>query len=163
MIPSVCWFKNAYEITSNINKNQTLCFIDLFSVIRSLYKLKDSGAPFKPYFWLPFHSNFRIVQRHYLKTNIHINKNQFPSSLKNLKEALTLSSLVIYFFITLTNFRHLVLQSTRKLNPKFFQKRNFANKMGIFLQFKSHFHDQSFFSVIVNIVGTRNSLKKEDW
>ena len=54
-----------------------------------------------------------------------------------------------------------------------FLKRNFANKMGILLQFKRLFHDQSYLSVIVihvqlysfmfNILGTRNSLKKEDW
>ena len=53
-----------------------------------------------------------------------------------------------------------------------FLKRNFANKMGI-LQFKRLFHDQSDLSVIViqvqlcslklNVLGTRNSLKKEDW
>ena len=54
-----------------------------------------------------------------------------------------------------------------------FSKRNFANKMGILLQFKRLFHDQSYLSVIVihvqfcsfkfNVLGTRNSLKKEDW
>ena len=53
----------------------------------------------------------------------------------------------------------------------FFKKRNFANKMGILLQFKRLFHGQSYLSVIVihvqlysfkfNVLGTRNSLKKK--
>ena len=53
-----------------------------------------------------------------------------------------------------------------------FSKWNFANKMGILVQFKRLFHDQSYLSVIVihvqlysfmfNILGARNSLKK-DW
>ena len=42
---------------------------------------------------------------------------------KNLKEALTLSSLVIYFLNILTNFRHMVLQPARKLNPNFFFRK----------------------------------------
>ena len=46
-----------------------------------------------------------------------------------MEEALTLSSLVIYFLNILTNFRHIVLQSARKLNSQVFQERNFANKM----------------------------------
>ena len=55
-----------------------------------------------------------------------------------------------------------------------FLKRNFANKMGILLQFKRLFHDQSYLSVIVIHVqlfsfkfnvqhSSSNSLKKEDW
>ena len=45
--------------------------------------------------------------------------------------------------------------------------------MGIFLQFKRHFNEQSYFSIIVihvqlfsfmyNVLGTKKSLKKEDW
>ena len=70
-----------------------------------------------------------------------------------------------------TNFRHILLQSTRELNPNSFQKINFANKTGILLQFKRLFHDQYYLSVIVihvqlylfkfNFLGTRNSLKKK--
>ena len=55
-----------------------------------------------------------------------------------------------------------------------FLKRNFANKMGILLQFKRLFHDQSYLPVIVIHVqlfsfkfnvqhSSSNSLKKEDW
>ena len=50
------------------------------------------------------------------------------------------------------NFRHLVL-------PKFFSKINFANEIGIFLQFKCHFHDQPYFSVIAIYV----QLCKHSW
>ena len=45
--------------------------------------------------------------------------------------------------------------------------------MGIFLQFERHFHDQNSFSVdviyvqlfsfMLNILATRNSLRKQDW
>ena len=58
-----------------------------------------------------------------------------PTPFKNLKEALTLSSLVIYF---LNTFRHIILQSARK-----------GSFVEIVLQFKRLFQDQSYFSVIV--------------
>ena len=71
------------------------------------------------------------------------------TSFKNLKETLTLRSLVIDFLNILTNLRHITLQPARRLNAKFFKKRNFAYKMAIFLHFKHLFHGQSYFSVIV--------------
>ena len=71
-----------------------------------------------------FYNTHGIVSRHYLKTNIYINSDQCPTSFKNLKEALSLSSLVIYFFNILTNFRHVALQSARKLNPNCFFRKN---------------------------------------
>ena len=116
--------------------------------------MEDSGTPFKPSFWLPSHSNLWFLSGHYLKTNIDIIKTDLngASSFKNLEEALTLSSLVIYFLNIFTNFRDIVLQSARKLNPNFFQIKNFANKIDIFLQFKRHFHEQSNFSVIAILV-----------
>ena len=43
-----------------------------------------------------------------------------PNLIKNLKVALTLSSLLIYFLNIYTNLRHTVLQSARKVNPSFF-------------------------------------------
>ena len=73
----------------------------------------------------------------------------------------------------LKNFRHAILHSARKLNANFFRKGIFGNKMGILLQFKRLFHEQSYLSIIVihvqlysfkfNVLGTRNSLQKEDW
>ena len=57
-------------------------------------------------------------------------------------------------------YRHIALESARKLNPLFFffLKRNFANKMGILLHFKRLFHDQSYLSVIVIHVQLYSSL-----
>ena len=45
----------------------------------------------------------------------------------------------MYILNNLTNFRHIVLQSARKLNP------DFANKMGIFLQINVIFMTNLFF------------------
>ena len=41
-------------------------------------------------------------------------------------------------------FKVLIVQYARKLNIKFSEKMSFANKMGIFLYFKCHFHGQSY-------------------
>ena len=49
----------------------------------------------------------------------------------------------------LKNFRDTVLHSARKLNANFFRKGIFGNKMGILLQFKCLFHEQSYSSIIV--------------
>ena len=49
----------------------------------------------------------------------------------------------------LKNFRHAILHSARKLNANFFRKGIFGNKMGILLQFKRLFHEQSYLSIIV--------------
>ena len=89
-----------------------------------------------------------------------------------MKEALTLSSLIIYILNILTNFRHIILQSARKLNPPF-RKRilqtkwvSFSNLNVIFMTnlvfpfIAIHFQ---LFSLMFNILGTRNILKKEDW
>ena len=54
-----------------------------------------------------------------------------------------------YFFKILTDFRHIILQSARKLNPKFFQGKSFTNEMGMYLYFKQLFFTQHCFTVII--------------
>ena len=81
---------------------------------------------------------------------------------------LTLSSLVINFLKILTDFRHIIFQSVRKLNLKFFKKRNLTNKMNTSLQFRRLFFAQFFFplSLLMFIFGSIlsvNNLRKEDW
>ena len=81
---------------------------------------------------------------------------------------LTLSSLFIDFLKFLTDFRHIVFQSVRKLNLKFLKKRNFTNKMNTSLKFRRLFFAQFFFplSLLMFIFGSIlsvNNLRKEDW
>ena len=89
-----------------------------------------------------------------------------------MKEALTLSSLIIYILNILKNFRHIILQSARKFNPPFrkgilqIKWVSFYNLNVIFMTsliFPFIFIHVQLFSVVFNILGTRNSLKKEDW
>ena len=137
-----------------------------------MYKLKDSRAPFEPYLWLPSHSNLWIFSRLCLKTNIYINYDQCANPFKNLKEALTLSSLIISILNILTNFRHIILRCARKLNPSFtkwilqIKCVSFYNLNVIFLTnliFPFIVIHVQLFSVVFNIHGTRYSLKKKDW
>ena len=88
MIPLVCLFKNAHGINQQHKLKQKYIFDRFFEDIRCLYKLKDSGAPFETYFWLPYHSNLWIVSQHYLKTNIYINKTNDQTHLKTWKKLL---------------------------------------------------------------------------
>ena len=78
------------------------------------------------------------------------------------------SSLVIDFFKFLTDFRHIMFQSVRKLNLKFLKKRNLTNKMNTSLKFRRLFFAQFFFplSLLMFIFGSIlnvNNLRKEDW
>ena len=105
-----------------------------------MYQFEESGARFQLYFWLPSHSNLWIVLRHYLKTNIYINSyyGQCTNSFKNVKEALTLSLLVIYFLNILYN----------------------LNVIFITILFFVIFIHVQLFSFMLNIVGARHKLKK---
>ena len=59
--------------------------LELFRVIRFLYKLEGSGAPLESYFRLPSHSNLWIFSEHYLKKTT---KFTLIKTNKNLKEKL---------------------------------------------------------------------------
>ena len=91
-----------------------------------------------------------------------------PNLIKNLKEALTITFLVICFLNILTNFKHIVLQSARKLNRIFFRKGILQikwvshNLMSFSWSILFIIHDQ-LFSFKFNVLRTRNrtALKKK--
>ena len=123
MILSVFLFKNAHEINQQHKREPRIIFDRFFWVIRCLCKLKDSGAPFQPYFWLPSHSNLWIFLRLYLKTNLCLIKTNAKPHSKICPYHQLLGRLVIYILKILIKFRHIVLWSTRKLNPNFFLEK----------------------------------------
>ena len=121
------------ESTSNINKSKKLYLTNLFMSFvactcwripkyhwnsifihtspKSLNRLKTLSK-------IPIFTFFKVnAKRHYKGWN-----------------SLNLSSFAIYFLKILTYFRHVIIHSARKLNPIFSWKRNFANRMDIFLQ-----------------------------
>ena len=91
-----------------------------------------------------------------------------PNLIKNLKEALTITFLVICFLNILTNFKHIVLQSARKLNRIFFRKGILQikwvsyNLTSFSWSILFIIHDQ-LFSFKFNVLRTRNrtALKKK--
>ena len=128
---------------SNINKNQKLCLADLLFVACSSCKILKHRLNY--IFDCHLTGIIESFQDTYIKKNsfAHIHFKMLRCN--------------FYFLKILIDFRHIFRQSARKLNPKLFWGRSFANNF--FLQFKCLFLPQCYSSVVVIHV----QLCKHSW